>query len=235
MKLPSQLAPLLVLLAATSTSFATVYFENSGTTSGWSKVYTQQVGRIYTTSTDAYKGSSIAFEQTWNNVMTGYHSEAIKDNAQAEGQDRYYGKVIRLPADWYWENDNYTFSQWSPESPEGPWCLQFVQNQNLRIQNKVTGGISDLGAISRGVWIRLVVRLKVSTTSGVHEAWVNGTKKMSSSGNVDLPGNTLRWSNGLYCTGWRDTTPVSAARKRTIYQDHFRITSSYSEANPSSW
>lgn len=226
----------LPLLAAAASSQATVYFQNSGTTSGWSKVYAQQKGRVFQVSSPVYRGSTaLAFEQTWNNVMTGYHSEAIQWNAQAEGQDRYYGKVIRFNSDWAWENDNYTFAQWSPENPEGPWCLQFLQNQNLRIQRKTgTGGIADLGAISRGVWIRTVVRFRM-TTSGIQEAWVNGTRKLSVSGSVQVPGTTVRWSNGIYCTGWRDTVPATAYRKRTIYQDNFRIASSYSEAEPSSW
>jgi len=224
----------LPLLAPAAPGHATVYFQNAGTTSGWSRVYAQQRGRVYQTSSPSYKGTVLAFEQTWNNVQTGYHSEAIRANAQAEGQDRYYGKVIRFNSDWAWENDNYTFAQWSPEDPEGPWCLQFLQNQSLRIQRKAGGGIADLGAISRGTWIRVVVRFRLGT-NGMQEVWVNGAKKMSVAGNISVPGTTVRWSNGIYCTGWRDTTPAAAFRKRTIYQDNFRITSTLAEAEPNSW
>ena len=226
----------LTLALAAVSSEATVYFQNAGTTSGWSKVYAQQIGRVYQVSSPVYKGSTaLAFEQTWNNVQTGYHSEVIRANAQAEGQDRYYGKVVRFNSDWVWENDNYTFAQWSPENPEGPWCLQFLQNQNLRIQRKAgSGGIADLGAITRGVWIRIVVRFRLTAT-GIQEAWVNGSKKLSVSGSITVPGTTVRWSNGIYCTGWRDTTPATNVRKRTIYQDNFRIASSLAEAEPSSW
>ncbi len=223
-----------LLAAAFSPLPASVTFQNSGTTSGWSRVYTQQIGRVYTTSNPSFKGSCIAFEQTWNNVQTGYHSEAIKANAQSEGQDRYYGKVIRINSDWVWEDDNHTFSQWSPEDPEGPWCLQFIQGQSLRIQNKASGGIANLGNISRGVWTRIVVRWRLSS-SGIQEVWVNGAKKLSASGNIQVPGTTVRWSNGIYCTGWRDSTPPSNMRKRTIYQDNFRIATTYAEANPDSW
>lgn len=235
MKSYPKLIAALAFTAATSSALGTVYFENTGTTAGWDTVYTQQIGKITVVNSPVYRGSTaIAFEQTWNNVMTGYHSEVIKRTTQSEGQDRYYGKVIRLPSDWYWENDNYTFSQWSPENPEGPWCLQFIQNQDMRIQNKVAGGIANLGAISRGVWIRVVVRLRMTTT-GIQEVWVNGVKKLSASGSVQVPGTTIRWSNGIYCTGWRDTVPPTAARYRVIYQDHFRVASSYTEAEPESW
>lgn len=230
----SFLAALVATGATSSPLLATVTFQNTGTTSGWSRVYAQQIGRVYSTSTPSFQGSCLAFEQTWNNIQTGYHSEAIKANAQSEGQDRYYGKVIRINSDWVWEDDNHTFSQWSPENPEGPWCLQFIQGQNLRIQNKAAGGIANLGTISRGVWVRIVVRFRL-TSSGIQEVWVNGSKRLSASGNIQVPGTTVRWSNGIYCTGWRDTTPPSNMRKRTIYQDHFRIATSYAEANPDSW
>jgi hypothetical protein len=225
-----------VLSLFTVSSHATVYFQNTGTKAGWDTVYTQHQGTIDEVSSPSYKGNCLQFRQVWDGVLDGYHSECVKTGAQTDGTDRYYGKVIRFHDAWTWEDANYTFSQWSPENPSGPWCLMFLQNQTLRIQKRVGGySIVDLGTVGRGVWINIVVRFNMSTTTGAQEVWVNGVKKFSGTGSVDLPGSTARWSNGIYCTQWRTEVPPSYAWGRTLYQDHFRIASSYAEANPSSW
>ena len=230
---------LLVSLMATSLSYGTVYFQNTGTTSGWNKVYAQQIGRVYQTSSPTWNGgTALAFEQTWNGVLTGYHSEAIKNTTQSNGQDRYYGKVIRLPSNWQFHNKNDTFSQYSPENPEGPWMLNYIQGSNLYIQDRVTGSnTANLGGISANTWVRIVVRLRLKTDgTGLQQVWVNGVSKLRSAGNLSVPGTTLRWSNGIYCTHWRSTAPGSGDQlKRTIYQDHFRVASSYTEAEPANW
>ena len=224
------------LSAASLTSYATVYFQNSGTISGWTTANPQQKGRIYQVTSPTWNGgTALAFEQTWNNALTGYHSEVIKANAQSDGTERYYGKVIRLPSNWIWHDKNDTHTQFSPENPEGPWRLVWIQNNHLWTQS--VSGNKDLGAISSNTWIRIVYRLKLNSSTGAYEVWINGTKKLSQVNiNQVIPGNTLRWSNGIYCTNWRTTPPPPGdATQRTIYQDHFRITSSYNEANPSSW
>jgi hypothetical protein len=217
---------------------AAVQFQNTGTTSGWSKVYTQQIGRVYQATSPVYKGSTaLAFEQTWNNVQTGYHSESIRANAQSNNSDRYYGKALRIPSNWPFHDDNVTFQQWSPENPEGPWMLHFIQGNRFRIQARPSGGVVDAGAVSAGVWQRIVVRLNLRTSGGAQQVWVNGTQTLNRTNvsNIVVPGTTLRWSNGIYCTGWRDSVPPSNVRKLTIYQDHFRIASSMAEADPANW
>jgi hypothetical protein len=228
----------LALCASAWTARGTVYFQNDGSLSGWSEQTLQQKGRIYTTSSPNYgSGTSLAFEQTWNNVLTGYHSEVLKATTQSNGQDRYYGKVIRLPSNWQFINANNTFQQFSPENPEGPWMLNWIQGNHLYIQTKNGTGNADLGTISANTWVRIVVRLKLATSGGAQEVWVNGTKKLSQTNiAITVPGTTLRWSNGIYCTAWRNAAPASGDQLvRTIYQDHFRVASSYSEADPSSW
>ncbi|MFI9568773.1 hypothetical protein [Streptomyces rishiriensis] len=45
---------------------------------------------------------------------------------------------------------------------------------------------------------------------------------------------TIRWSNGIYCTAWRDGTP-SGPDVLTIHHDNHRIASSYALAEPGNW
>jgi len=96
---------------------------------------------------------------------------------------------------------------------------------------------ATVGGISKGVWTRVVVRLKM-TNPGTEEVWLNGSKKISYT-NVNLSkpngSSTIRWSNGIYCTGWRTAAPPTPSQPRVIYQDHFRVATSYSEAEPNNW
>src|SRR5690349_16216341 len=80
--------------------------------------------------------------------------------AQAVGQDRYYGQAVYLPPGWKYHNQNVTFQQWSPEKPEGPWLLMFVQNNQIRF------GGSDV------------------ISGGAVEVWVNGKKAAGSVGST---------------------------------------------------
>jgi hypothetical protein len=223
--------------ALPSVGEATVYFENAGTTAGWSKVYAQQIGKVSQVTSPVYRGTTaLAFEQTFNDVLTGYHSETIVDTIQSNGQDRYYGKVLRLPSNWAFNDTNITFQQWSPENPEGPWMLNWVGlNNRMYIQAKPSGGSVDIGAITAGVWTRVVHRLYLRSTGGVQQYWVNGTQTLNRTNisSFEVPGTTLRWSNGMYCTQWRTSVPTT--QYRIFHQDHFRVASSYAEAEPASW
>ena len=139
---PASIAIALAMTTAVS-SYATVYFQNTGLKAGWDDVYTQQVGSIDEVASPTWNntGTALAFTQTWNGVLTGHHSEAVKFTTQSEGEDRYYGKVIYFPSNWYVENDNYTFSQYSPENPSGPWMLNWIQSRNLKIQDRHGAGL----------------------------------------------------------------------------------------------
>ncbi|TMR19946.1 hypothetical protein ETD86_19585 [Nonomuraea turkmeniaca] len=219
---------------------AGVYFQDTGTLTGWNGFpqKPQKQGVLRTVGSPVYKGSTaIEARQTYVNEGGGYHSETIQHRTQAVGQDRYYGQAIYLPPTWQFHNQNVTFQQWSPEDPEGPWELMFVQNDELRLGG--SGGFSaTLGKITnlRGTWIRIVTRLKFHATDGAFEVWVNGQKTWSRTGVTVLPktSQTIRWSSGIYCTGWREGTP-SGQSVLSIYHDHARIASSYALAEPANW
>jgi hypothetical protein len=216
-----------------------VYFQNRGSVEGWDHAYTQKQGVIETVDSPTYKGAhALAATQTYVEETGGYHSEVLKRGAQSVGEDRYYGQAIRLAPDWTFHNQNVTFQQWSPEDPEGPWLLMFVIGSTIQFGG--SGGIKGtVGSISglRGTWIRVVTRLKLADNGqGAFEVWLNGTKTVSRTGITVLPSTsqTIRWSNGIYCTAWRDGTP-SGPRSLTILHDNHRIASTYALAEPANW
>ncbi|SEB31026.1 heparin lyase I family protein [Streptomyces melanosporofaciens] len=219
---------------------AGVYFQNEGTVQGWSNYpqKPQKQGVIRNVTTPAYKGGdAIEAKQTYLNEGGGYHSETVQASTQAVGQDRYYGQAVYIAPNWQFHNQNVTFQQWSPEDPEGPWELMFIQNDDLRIGG--SGGISaNVAKVTdlRGKWIRIVTRLKFHATNGAFEIWVNGVKKYSRTGVAVLPktSNTVRWSSGIYCTGWRENQPAGPS-ELSVFHDHARIANSYSLAEPANW
>ncbi len=218
---------------------AGVYFQDAGTLTGWSSHYTQKSGVLQTVTSPSYKGGdAIEARQTYVNQTGGYHSEVIKAGAQSINTDRYYGQAIYLPANWQWHDQNVTYQQFSPENPEGPWLLMYVQNTTLRFAAQSIGSNQYLADAStlRGTWIRIVTRIKLSATAGVFEVWVNGVKKISKTGLAFLPSTsqTIRWSSGIYCTGWRDSTPLGQSQL-SIFHDQARIANSYALAEPANW
>jgi predicted nucleic acid-binding Zn ribbon protein len=234
------IAGLFVLLAGPT--WATVYFQDEGTKTGWDN-YPQDpenLGRIDVVSSPTYKGNTaLRFEQTydadWSAQGRGYHAEVVKFGAQRLGEDKYYGGAMYLPSNWNVIDKNTTFWQFSPESPSGPWNLNWVQLNEIRI--RVMGTHYTLATISPGVWNRCVARFKLSSTSGAFQYWVNGTLRRTVTGNIVPPSGaqTIRWSVGIYVTWWRDATDPGGPATRYLYQDHHRITSSYSEAEPANW
>jgi hypothetical protein len=214
-----------------------VYFQNEGGLAGWDRAYAQKNGVVRNTASPSFKGgNAIEAKQTYINETGGYHSEVIKRGAEAVGQDRYYGQAVYLPPGWRFHNQNVTFQQWSPEKPEGPWLLMFVQGDEIRFGG--SGGISGTaGKITnlRGTWIRVVTRLKLAASGGAFEVWVNGKRTHSRTGRI-LPkaSKTIRWSSGIYCTAWRTGKPAGG-RTLSVFHDHARIAASYALAEPANW
>jgi len=241
----------LVLVTLCMSSYAKVFFQNTGTVSGWSSpdvnpLPGQNKGTTTQVSSPSFGGQhSLKATQIYDPVYSknsgytgGYHAEVVLFHAESVGQDRYFGQAIMLPSNWAFHNSNDTFEQFSPESPSGPWILNWVQNNHLFIR---VGSHVDLGAIQKGVWTRIVARFKLGNP-GTFEYWVNGNK-VASLPNINLsPPNgatTIRWSVGIYCTAWRNHIPpdgdIFNQLTRTIYHDHLRIASTYAEAEPANW
>jgi hypothetical protein len=183
-----------------------------------------------------FKGSTaIEAQQTYVNQGGGYHSEVVKRGAQRVGEDRYYGQAIYLPPTWKFHNQNVTIQQFSPEQPEGPWLLMFLKNNQITFGG--SGGIrGTVGTINKGVWVRIVVRLKLARGSGAFEVWLDGRKVISQVNRTVLPksSKTIRWSSGIYCNDWRHHRPAGP-RQLSIFHDNARIAATYALAEPANW
>src|SRR5689334_22826106 len=94
----------LLVVAASSVSYGTVFFQNDGTKEAWPNFpqTPQAKGTIGDITSPTFQGpTAIKFTQTWIPNYTGrYHSEVVNFNIQATGQDRYYGLAVFLPSDW---------------------------------------------------------------------------------------------------------------------------------------
>jgi len=226
-------------LAAASPALASVTFQNTGTTSGWTANNARGSARVNQVSSPVYKGSTaLGCEVNWVGEGTANHAEVMKYNAQSVGQDRYYGQVIRLASNWVFLDKNATFQQLSPENPSGPWTLNWIQKTDIRI--RIQGTHHVVGTIAKGVWARVVARLKMTASGGAAEYWTNGSKRLSRTNINMLPPNgatTIRWSVGVYATHWRNATRLESGEptKKLIYHDHMRIATSYAEADPAAW
>lgn len=231
------IASALLTLLAASASQATVYFQNTGTRTGWDGYEPQQNGRVYETTSPIWgsSGTAIGYEQTWNNLLTGYHSECVKHYCQQNGENRYYGQVLRLSSNWVFHDRNITFQQFSPENPSGPWRLVWIQGTGLRTQT-LLGNKTIATGIQSNRWYRIQTRLHLDSSVGAYQVWVDGNRTLDQQ-NIDqtVPGTWIRWSAGLYVTWWRTEVPASNLQKFTLYQDQFRIASSAGEVDANRW
>jgi MYXO-CTERM domain-containing protein len=244
---------LVACVLALPAAHAEVLFQNTGNLrtveqsdrrSGWERVYTQQMGSITVVPSPAFQGGEAvrAFQRYLASGDGRYHSEVVKFDIQQDGQDLYYGHAIYLPANWQFHGDNVTFQQWGLENPGGgaPWILMFVINDQLRVAGVRRAGfgthtiapITDL----RGTWIRVVTRIRMGAP-GNFEVWVNGKKSLSLTP-ANLTGDgappTIRWAAGIYCTEWVNQAPLGMSSLEILH-DHFRIATTYDEAEPANW
>jgi Polysaccharide lyase len=232
----------IVLLAslalAAHASYATVYFQDTGKKENWPNYpqTPQANGTISDVSSPAYKnGTAIKFTQTFiTSGYTGrYHSEVDYQGTQVTGQTRYYGLALYLPSNWSTNDSKAAFQQWAGD---GPWIIMEVRGTNVVILPHIAG-ITTIAPITRGAWMRVVTQL-TDSSSGTLAVWINGSKKITLNGNLVAPATNgeVRWSAGLYVTGWYpkpSSTPNPSYRE--LYEDHYRITSSYAEAEPANW
>ena len=227
---------------------ATVTFQNTGTKTGWSNYPQdpQQLGEINQVSSPVYQPSTaLHFRQIFvDNDRERYHSEVMLGNAQSNATDRYYGMALYIPGNWVWHSQNHTWQQWATNTPSSPWLGVMLGGggghhlQYHFVRGAMSGSETDWMDVSglRATWIRVVVRLNMRT-SGNFEIWGNGTRRVSRTGDISTSWNgspTIRWSTGIYCGPWYRSLPTGP-RDLSLYGDHYRVATTYAEAEPASW
>src|SRR5579883_1569971 len=107
----------LLVVATSSISYGTVFFQNDGNKEGWPNFpqTPQAKGTISDVTTPSFQGNNaIKFTQTWIPNYTGrYHSEVDFQNIQKTGQDQYYGLSVYLEPTWTYAGDNISIQQWA--------------------------------------------------------------------------------------------------------------------------
>ena len=231
------------LIAMAATAQATVVFQNTGTTSGWSYTSHDGSGSVSQVSSPVYKGSTaLRCYQTWSGSGDyTLHSEAVKRDVGKNGWDRYYGFTLYLPSSWtYNTSRGQSISQIAADTSCGGQQTEMFQMLGTRLEVKRELGnpcsptrsrLTVADPVSRGAWHRIVIRKKwASDSTGMFQVWFDGTRRISiANAPSAFPGTHLyRWSIGLYAN-------FDAAGSRTLYVDHARVTSSYNEADPAQW
>jgi len=230
------LVAVVMVIATSSLGSAQVFFQNDGDKTKWPNYpqTPQAKGTITNVSSPSFQGdNAIKFTQTWIPHYTGrYHSEVVNYNIQKSGEDRYYGLTVFLEPDWVYAGDNISIQQWAGD---GPWIIMEIRGTNLVILPHVAG-IKTIAPMPRGSWVRIVTHLR-ATASGILEVWVNGSKKLSLTGNF-TPNSTsgeIRWSAGEYVTGWTGKLTQPTPNYRQLFEDHYRVAGTEAQAEPANW
>lgn len=224
-------------------SQATVVFQNTGTTSGWSYTSRDGSGSVSQVSSPVYKGSTaLRCYQTWSGSGDfTLHSEAVKRDVGRNGWDRYYGWVLYLPTNWaYNTSRGQSVSQLAADTTCGGQQTEMFQILGTRLEVKrelvnpcspTRQTLTVVDPVSRGAWHRVVIRKKwAADSTGIFQVWYDGSLKIDrrNQANSFTGSHLYRWSIGLYAN-------FNTAGSRTLYVDHARVTSSYGEADPASW
>lgn len=226
-----------------NTGGGTVTFQNNGTKEGWPNFpqTPQAKGTITDVTTPTFHSTSaIQFTQTFVNNYTGrYHSEVDIEGAQQTNQDRYYGMTFYLPADWQYATDQVNVQQWAGT---GPWIIMRIDGPDMLVlfDHLPDGYFAEthfLSNVPKGTWVRIVTHIKSAPSGGIFEVWVNGTKVLSHTGNLDAPGNggAIRWSTGCYVSGWFQKSSPQGPSTRLVYGTHYRVATTYDLAEPANW
>jgi hypothetical protein len=233
------------LVACVVPAGATVYFENTGTTTGWSYVTREHNGTVTEVSSPVFKGSTaVRCVQVYDAAHgdTTLHSELGIRNVGQIGQERYYGWAIRIPSG---QSTGGTISQIATDA-----CSSGRQTEMMVITgtgvidlktkhgtacSPTTGRYNITSFMTKDVWHRIVIRKRWrDDNTAVTQVWYDGTMALDRSGvsnSITGSGLTYRWSIGNYA-GFSGTID---GETRSMLVDHARVASSYAEADPAAW
>ena len=236
---------ILTLAAAGSllSARATVVFENEGTLSGWSYTSHDGSGSVTEVSSPVYRGSTaLKCYQTWSGSGDyTLHSEAVKRDVGQNGWNRYYGFAFYLPGNWNFSSSRgQSLCQLAADTACGGQQTEMFQLVGSRLEvkrelvdpcNPTKRTTTVTSSVTAGTWHRLVIHKKwAADNTGIFEVWFDGVRMINevNTPNSFVGSELYRWSIGLYAN-------FEVAGSRTLYIDHARVASSYSEADPANW
>lgn len=251
----SRIALVAAALGLPSAVHATVIFQNTGNTSGWSSIW-QENGKCSITqvSTPVYKGSTaLRARCTYSSSYSGrYHGEVRKSGMCQRGQDRYYSFAFYIPSSWQNVSQGFNIQQFignaSGCSGGQPTTMTSLRNYDDLVTRIVTGpsacqrtttNFTVVTAVSKGVWHRVTFRGKWrSDYTGVFTFWYDGSQKLNKTNTKTHPADdySLNLAVGNYANAWHDQDKMEGTQStRDIFVDHIRVATSYAEADPASW
>ncbi|MDX3452969.1 translation initiation factor IF-2 [Streptomyces sp. ME02-8801-2C] len=227
-----------------------VQFQNRGSVEGWDHAYTQKDGVIETVDSPTYKGAhALAATQTYIDETGGYRTLAQCSILQGggEGHPVHCGPEGHSGMAKIASSDDEVVGSTAgragsdacggPCKTELPGDRQGPVKQEPKVVPRRGTDRNLLPSGKRGRQHSEVIRRGAQSVGrGVFEVWLNGTRTVSRTGITVLPSTsrTIRWSNGIYCTAWREGKP-SGPRTLTILHDSHRIASTYALAEPANW
>lgn len=237
---------LLSFVAAASISYGSVIFQSDGVKSTWSNVIANNGGQVSQVSSPTYNGDGKAIKHYGpSGQALNVHAEVAQDPCGNNGDNRYYGWAFMLGSDFPSSlSKGSALCQLTGHGSCGFGQNDFVMIKGTSFVDQTAGGNSCsptkathtiVSSIpSRNVWHRLVIhKLWKGGTTGALGIWLDGSQKVSVS-NI-----ATGWSDATSAYAWHCGVYAGFASgetgSRTVWTDHARIASTYTEANPSSW
>ena len=250
---PKLIASALCLALAPCLAHATIYFQNSGNTSGWDQLYVEHNGSVTTVNSPVFGSNSTAIqaEQIYDPNYTGrYHAEARLAQGAQQGWDRYYGYALYLPSDWQFVDQNFNIMQFigtPPCSTSGgkPWTMLWIRNNSLTTRlttgpdgcNRTDQNFTITSNTIAGTWHTVVIHSNwESDSTGAFTVWYDGNPVIDQEGVPTCPNDdtTMEFAVGQYANGWHDNgTMLGTQSVRDIYIDQVTVADNYTDANPS--
>ena len=240
--------------AATSLCQATVYFQNTGTTSGWSGSNLDSGCSVANSTSVVYRGStSFKCRTLWEGASHRYHAMKVYNSGYNLGQMRFYGFAFYLQSAWDFSGSqqyqlfqfiaNYSdqgCDDWQPSTMIWISGNQLATRRNYGSSScsRSVQSYTGLATVSRGVWNRIILQASwKADTTGYLKLWLNGSKVFERY-NIATTINstrTYRMDVGLYSNSWYDQKTVVGSGDRQLWIDNVRIASTYGEADPAQW
>ena len=235
---------------------ASVVFENSGTSTGWSQLYVENQGSVTSVSSPAYAGTtSMRCRQIYTSGYGGrYHSEGRQEGSagQQRGNDEYYGFAWYLPSNWQFVDQKYNVQQFIANFTE-LGCSGGQPTTQMKLRNRLLDVRLAWGdpcarelayytvapSVTPGVWHRVVMHGRWrSDNTGAFQAWYDGSQTVNLSNLPTIPPTDKNYTFvvGLYADGWHDDgTMVGTQSTRDMFFDNIRVATTYGETDPASW